>query len=98
MNIEQSRIQGLMSHKIFDGQQVCPIFIKIGSESMPERMACDPVLPAERFFIGANMLHDVKGINIPGRIGLFWEKPAAGKSVFKPVLCENIQSFWERMA
>lgn len=92
MNIEQGRIQVLMFHKIFNGQQICPIFIKVGSEGMPERTACDPVLPAERFFMGAHMPHDVKVINRPGRIGLFWKKPAAETSVFKLILCENIQS------
>ena len=46
MDIDQGRLQGLVSHEIFDGKQVGPVFIKVSSKGMPERMAGEPVFPA----------------------------------------------------
>ena len=51
MDIDQGRLQGLVSHEIFDGKQVGPVFIKVSSKGMPERMTDDPVLPSEDFFV-----------------------------------------------
>ena len=93
MDIDQGRIQGLMPHKVLDRQEICAAFIQVGSESMAEGMAGKPVLPAKGILMSPHMAHDVKGINGTGRICLFWEKPAAGTSVFKPVSREDIQRF-----
>ena len=98
MNVDQGRIQGLVSHEIFDGQQVCPVFIKVGSKSVPERVAGDPVLPSKEIFMGPHMTADIKSINGTGRIGLFRKKPFRWTTVFKPVSGKEIQGFWERMA
>ena len=92
MNIEQGRIQGLVSHEIFDGQQVCPVFIKVGSKSVPERMAGDPVLPSKEIFMGPHMTADIKSINGTGRICLFREKPPGWSIVCKPVFGKDIKS------
>ena len=47
MDIEQSGVQGFMSHKVFDRQEVSAVFIEMGTKRMPERMAGDPVFPVE---------------------------------------------------
>lgn len=52
MDIDESGIQRLMPHKIFDGQKVRPIFIEMGTKSMPEGMAGDPMLPSKGSFMG----------------------------------------------
>lgn len=93
MNIDQGRIQGLVSHEIFNGQQICPIFIKVGAESVAERMTGKPVLPSKGIFMCPHVTADIKSINGAGRIRLFWEKPAGWTSVSKPVVGEDIQSF-----
>ena len=61
MDIDQGRLQGLVSHEIFDGKQVGPVFIKVSSKGMPERMAGEPVFPAEKFFM------DGKGPSVSGK-------------------------------
>lgn len=91
MNVDQGRIQGLVSHEIFDGQQVCPVFIKVGPKSVPERVAGDPVLPSKEIFMGSYMTADIKSINGTGRIGLFRKKPFRWTTVFKPVSGKEIQ-------
>ena len=93
MDIDQGRIQGSVSHEVFNGQQVCPVFIKVGAESVAERMAGEPVLPAKGIFVCPHVTADIKGINGPGRIGLFREEPAGWTPVSKPVVREEIQSF-----
>ena len=94
MDIDQGRLQGLVSHEIFDGKQVGPVFIKVSSKGMPERMAGEPVFPAEKFFMGTQMSCNVKGIDGTGRVRLFREKPAAGTAACKPVAGEKIKSFF----
>ena len=98
MDIDQGRLQGLVSHEIFDGKQVGPVFIKVSSKGMPERMAGEPVFPAEKFFMGTQMSCNVKGIDGTGRVRLFREKPAAGTAACKPVAGEKIKSFLGRIA
>ena len=49
-----------MSHKGFDRQEVSAVFIEMGTKRMPERMAGDPVFPAEGIFMCAHMAHDIK--------------------------------------
>ena len=93
MDIDQGRLQGLVSHEIFDGKQVGPVFIKVSSKGMPERMAGEPVFPAEKFFMGTQMSCNVKGIDGTGRVRLFREKPTGWMSVSKPVVREDVQSF-----
>ncbi len=93
MDIDQGRLQGLVSHEIFDGKQVGPVFIKVSSKGMPERMAGEPVFPAEKFFMGTQMSCNVKGIDGTGRVRLFREKPAGGTAACKPVAGEKIKSF-----
>ena len=93
MNIDQGRIQRLVSHEIFNGQQVCPIFIKVGAESVAERMTGEPVLPSKGIFMCPHMTANIKSINGAGRIRLFREKPTGWMSVSKPVVREDVQSF-----
>ena len=61
MDIDESGVQRLMPHKIFDGQKVRPIFIEMGTKSMPEGMAGDPMLPSKGSFMGPHMAADIKG-------------------------------------
>lgn len=82
-----------MSHKGFDRQEVSAVFIEMGTKRMPERMAGDPVFPAEGIFMCAHMAHDIKGINRAGRIRLFWKKPAGWAVISKPVFRKDVQCF-----
>ena len=79
-----------MPHQIFNCQKIRPVFIKVCSESMTERVAGKPVFPAEGLFVGTHMPRDIKSINRPGRIRLFRKKPAGGTAVCKPVVSEDI--------
>lgn len=85
MDIDESGIQRLMPHKIFDGQKVRPIFIEMGTKSMPEGMAGDPMLPSKGSFMDPHMAADIKGVDWAGRICLFREKPSGWTAVCKPV-------------
>ena len=67
MDIDESGVQRLMPHKIFDGQKVRPIFIEMGTKSMPEGMAGDPMLPSKGSFMGPHMAADLKGVDRAGR-------------------------------
>lgn len=93
MDIDQGRIQKSVSHEIFNSQQVCPIFIKVGPKSVAERMTGEPVLPSKGIFMCPHVTADIKSINGPGRIRLFREKPTSWTSVSKPVVREDIESF-----
>ena len=93
MDIEQSGVQGFMSHKGFDRQEVSAVFIEMGTKRMPERMAGDPVFPAEGIFMCAHMAHDIKGINRAGRIRLFWKKTAGWAVISIPVFRKDFQCF-----
>lgn len=91
--LKESGVQGFMSHKGFDRQEVSAVFIEMGTKRMPERMAGDPVFPAEGIFMCAHMAHDIKGINRAGRIRLFWKKPAGWAVISKPVFRKDVQCF-----
>lgn len=91
--LKESGVQGFMSHKGFDRQEVSAVFIEMGTKRMPERMAGDPVFPAEGIFMCAHMAHDIKGIDRAGRIRLFWKKPAGWAVISKPVFRKDVQCF-----
>lgn len=83
-----------MSHEMFDGKQVCPVFVKVGSERMAEGMAGKPVFPAEERFMGMQMSGNVKGIDGTGRVRLLWKKPAGRAAARKPVLSQKVKGFF----
>ena len=58
---------------------------------MPERMTCQAPGPPEFLFMGSDMPGKEKGIDWPGRIGLFWKEPSCGTSTCKPVLGKDIK-------
>ena len=98
MDIDESGVERLVSHKVLDSQKVSSVFIEMGTKGMAEGMAGDPVFPAEGLFVGPHMPHDIKRVNRPGRIRLLRKKPVVRAAIFKPVLGEDIRAFCERRA
>lgn len=93
MDIDQGRVEGLMSHKVLDRQKIRAVFIQMGSESMSEGMAGKPVFPAKGILMGPHVPADIKSINWTCGVCLFWEKPFFRAAGMEPVLRENIQGF-----
>lgn len=91
MDINDCGIEGFMPHKSLYGKQVCAIFIKMCTESMPERMTGQSFRPSQSLFMFMDMAGEIKGIDRSGRIGLFWEKPLRWAVILKPVFCQEIE-------
>ena len=89
MDIDHSGIEGFMPHKVFYGQEIHTVFIKMSTKGVPEGMAGDPVGPAEFILMVMDMPGDKEGINGPFRVILFRKEPAGWLSAGKPVLCED---------
>lgn len=51
-----------MSEKRFDCQQICAVFIQVGSESMSEGMRCDPVFPSKTLLVLCHVAHHGVGM------------------------------------
>ena len=81
-----------MSQQSFNGKQVNAILIQMGAESMPERMAGEPALPAKAVLMGMDMPGKEKGVNGPVLSVLLGEKISPGFSVLKPVLGKQVKS------
>ena len=52
-----------MPHECFDDEQVSTVFIQMSVESMTERMAGEPLLPAKAPFMGMDMSGEKESIN-----------------------------------
>ena len=55
MHIDGSGRQRLMSHKSLNGKQIHAVLIEMGSKSMAEGMAGNPVFPAQPVFMCMDM-------------------------------------------
>ena len=93
MDIDQGGIEGFVTHKILNGQQIRSILIEMGSKRMSERVAGDAVLPAEEILMFPHLPHDVEGIDGTGFVFRMREKPSGRSAGIKPVVCEDLQCF-----
>lgn len=70
MDIDRGGIQGFMAKQRFDGEQIRSIFVKMGTKSMAERMAGEPMFQAKGGLHGIDELVDSKRshwqIRMPG--------------------------------
>ena len=94
VDIDRCRFQRFMTHQGFDRQEIGSVFIKVGSESMAEGMAGKAFRPAKILFVRSDMTGKEEGIDWPGRIRLFREKPACRPAAFKPVLGEDAKGIF----
>lgn len=91
MDIEGGGIQRLMSKEGFDGEQIRAVFIKMGAESVAERMAGKAVADAKLvFFCKDELVHGISDHMLLGLSGLR-EKPAYWFAKGKPVGGEDFQ-------
>ena len=65
-----------MPHECFDGEQVSTVFIQMSAESMTERMAGEPLLPAKAPFMGMDMSGEKESINRTVFHVPLWKKEA----------------------
>lgn len=80
-----------MSHKCFNGEQIGPVFIKVGTESVAERMAGDTLGPAQAAFMFVDVSGEEESVDGLVPSGLFREKIPPWTATGEPVLCEDIQ-------
>ena len=50
-----------MPHQVLDGKQIRSVFIQMCAKGMPERMACQAVLPSKFRFMLDHPPHDIQG-------------------------------------
>lgn len=89
MDVNGGGFNGPVPQECLDSEQISPIFVKMCAESVTERMAGEPLRPAEAPLMGMDMPGEEKGIDGRVNAGLFREKPAPGASISKPVLCKE---------
>lgn len=65
MDVKGGGIKGSVSHQGFNSKQVHPVFIKVGSECVTERMAGKPAFPAEPVLMGMDMPGEEESVNRP---------------------------------
>ena len=75
MDVDRGRSNRFMSKQGFDGKQIRAILIEVGTESVPEGMAGDPVFPSQPFFMQSDMMWDMLMVEGPGCIPLLCEQP-----------------------
>lgn len=80
-----------MSKKRFNCEQVRTVFIEVGAEGMPERMAGEPAGHPQFCFFGRNKLVDGIGNHMLLWVIGLWEKPAGWFSIRKPVGGEGFE-------
>lgn len=91
VDINGGGIEGLMAKERLDGEQVRAIFVQVGAEGMPERMAGEPPWPSEAVFMSMDVPGKEPGVDRPVLPILFWEKIPHRFSIGKPVLCQDVQ-------
>lgn len=89
--VDGSRGDLFMSHKCFNGEQIGPVFVKVGTESVVERMAGDTPGPAQMAFMLMDVSGEEESVNglIPS--GLLREKIPPWTAIGEPVESEDIQ-------
>lgn len=92
MDINGGRVQGFMSKDCLDGKKVCAVFVKMGSQGMPERMTGNTSFPSEPVFVFMDMPGQEEGVDWPARVSLFREKPSHGSPACEPVLRKDAKS------
>ena len=60
MDIDGGGVKRFMSEECLDGKKIGAVFIKVRAESMAERVAGDPVRPAEALLMSIDMAGDIK--------------------------------------
>ncbi len=65
MDIDCGRVYGFMSKQGFNGKKVCSVFIKMGTKSMAECMAGNPVFPPQLLFVQGNVMWDMLMVQRP---------------------------------
>lgn len=80
-----------MSQQSLDGQQIRSVFIKMGSESVAERVTGETVFPAELSFFGKDKLVYCERDYVPVRMDPVWKEPAAWPAINEPVIGQDIQ-------
>lgn len=86
-----------MSKQGFDGKQIRAILIEVGTESVPEGMAGDPVFPSQPFFMQSDMMWDMLMVEGPGFIPLLCEQPVPWASPCRegiPVFQDGIPGWY----
>ncbi len=88
VDVNGGRIQRFLSKQSFDSQQIRPIFVEVGTKSMPKGVAGKLMIPPEGGFHGVDEL--INGKRSHGLIGMpgIGEKIAPGLSVLQPVLSQ----------
>ena len=80
-----------MAEESLDSEQIRIIFVQVGAERMPERVAGEPPWPSEAVLMGMDVPGKEPGVNRPVLPMLFWEKIAQRLPAGKPVLCQDVQ-------
>ena len=78
MDVDCGRSYGFVSKQGFDRKEVSSIFVKVGTKSMPECMAGDPVFPPQPFFMQGDVPRDMFMVQRPGGIPLLGKEPIPG--------------------
>jgi len=91
MDVKGGGIKGSVSHQGFNSKQVHPVFIKVGSECVTERMAGKPAFPAEPVLMGMDMPGEEESVNRPVLPILFREEIAHWLFIGKPILSEQVK-------
>ena len=91
VDINGGRGNRLMSHKSFDSEQIGAVFLRVGTESVSERMAGDTLGPAQAAFMLMDVSGEEESVNgfIPS--GLLREKIPPWTAIGEPVESEDIQ-------
>lgn len=91
MDIDGSGSNCFVAHEFFNREKVDAIFIEMGAEGMPERMAGKTLRPAETGFMSGDVSEKEVGIDRFIRTTLFVEEIIHRSAAFKPVLRKDIE-------
>ena len=91
MDIDDGRMDGLMSQEGLDGEKVRAVLVKVGAESVAEGMAGDTLRPAQPAFVCMDMSGKEKGVDGLVPAGLFRKKVSHRTPAFEPVPCKDVE-------
>ena len=77
---------------MLERQKIMSIFVEMSCKSMPKRVACKFVFPAEFFFGQSNMMINELGINRFVGIVSLREKIITGVTASAPIILELLES------